>query len=56
MKWIFKKKTKAEKLQKAYEKKMQEAMLAQRSGDIQKTAQLHEEAEAILVQIREEKG
>ena len=55
MKWFWQKKSKAGKLQKAYEKKMQEAMTAQRSGNIQKYAQLNEEAEAILAEMREAK-
>ena len=56
MKWFWQKKNKAGKLQKAYEKKMQEAMTAQRSGNIQKYAQLNEEAEAILAEMREAKA
>ena len=56
MKWIFEKKNKAKKLQKAYERKMQEARDAQRAGDIQKTSQLNEEADALLAQMREEKA
>ncbi len=51
MKWFWQK-DKKQKLQKAYERKMQEAMAAQRAGDIQKNSQLQEEAEAILAQMR----
>jgi len=56
MKWFWQKKSKAEKLQKAYEQKMREARDAQRAGDIQKTSQLNEEADALLARIREEKA
>lgn len=56
MKWFWQKKNKADALQKAYEKKMQEAMTAQRSGNIQKYSQLNEEAEAILALIQKEKA
>ena len=35
------------KLQKAYEKKMEEAMHALRNGDVRLNAQLHEEADKI---------
>lgn len=55
MKWFWQK-NRASKLQKAYEKKMQEAMNAQRSGNIQLSAQLNQEAEEILAQIQEEKA
>ncbi len=54
MKWFWQKKSEVEILQKAHGKKLQEAMLAQRSGNIQKTAELHAEAEEILAQIREQ--
>ncbi len=55
MKWFWQK-NRASKLQKEYEKKMQEAMNAQRSGNIQLSAQLNQEAEEILAQIQEEKA
>lgn len=54
MKWFWQKKNTGEKLQKAYAKKMQEAMQAQRSGDIQKYAELNAEADAILAQMPKE--
>jgi hypothetical protein len=41
----------ADKLQKQYEKLMQEAMNAQRGGDIVKSSELHEKAQEILNQI-----
>ena len=56
MKWFWQKRSKADTLQKAYEKKMQEAMQAQRSGNIQKYAELSAEAEAILAEKRAEQG
>ncbi|WLD56731.1 DUF6435 family protein [Salinispirillum sp. LH 10-3-1] len=39
------------KLQNAYERKLSEAMQAQRSGDIRQYSLLTEEAEAIFAQI-----
>lgn len=42
---------KKKKAQKAYEAKMKEAMKAQRSGDIQRYAELMTEAEELLKQI-----
>lgn len=39
------------KLQKAYEKKLEEAMLAQRNGDIKSYSLLSEEADGIYRQI-----
>jgi|GEM_PF-3047276 chlorite dismutase len=56
MKWFWQKKNKAQKLQKAYELKMQEARNAQRAGDIQKTSQLQEEADALLAQMQAEEA
>jgi len=41
------------KLQKAYEKKLHQAMLAQRSGDIKSYSILSEEAEVIYREIKE---
>lgn len=41
------------KLQKAYEKKLHEAMLAQRNGDIKGYSLLTEEAEVIYREIKE---
>jgi hypothetical protein len=56
MKWFWQKGSAAEKLQKAYERKMTEARDAQRAGDIQKSSQLHEQANALLAQIQEAKS
>jgi hypothetical protein len=56
MKWFWQKDNAAEKLQKAYERKMTEARDAQRAGDIQKSSQLHEEANALLAQINAAKS
>ncbi|MFY0665192.1 MAG: Lacal_2735 family protein [Natronospirillum sp.] len=42
----------SKKLQQAYEKKLSEAMQAQRTGDIRKYSLLTEEAEAIFAQIK----
>jgi len=41
------------KLQKAYEKKLQDAMQAQRSGDIKSYSMLSEEADALYREIKE---
>lgn len=41
-------------LQKNYEKKLKEAMLAQRSGDIKSYSLLTEEAEAIYRELRQQ--
>lgn len=41
------------KLQKAYEQKLNEAMQAQRNGDIRTYSSLSEEADALLKQIDE---
>ena len=41
----------AKKLQKAYQAKLQEAMQAQRNGDIRSYSTLSEEAQALLGQI-----
>ena len=47
------KKDPAQKLQKEYDKKLFEAMQAQRNGDIKSYSMLSQEAEAILKQIDE---
>ncbi|WP_373190545.1 DUF6435 family protein [Halomonas sp.] len=39
------------KLQKAYERKLEQAMLAARNGDMRSNATLTEEAEALLAEI-----
>lgn len=44
----------SKKLQKAYEKKLHEAMVAQRSGDIKSYSMLSEEADVIYRQIKEQ--
>lgn len=41
------------KLQEQYEKKLEEAMLASRNGDMRANAGLTEEANALLAEIRE---
>lgn len=41
------------KLQEQYEKKLEEAMLASRNGDMRANADLTEEANALLAEIRE---
>ena len=41
---------------KAYEAKMKEAMMAQRSGDIQRYAELHQAAEALRAQYDPDTG
>lgn len=41
----------AKKLQKAYERKLEQAMQASRNGDMRANAALTEEAEAILAEI-----
>ncbi|MCG6656497.1 Lacal_2735 family protein [Halomonas campisalis] len=41
----------AKRLQKAYERKLEEAMLASRNGDMRANAALTEEAEALRVEI-----
>ncbi|HMP73498.1 MAG TPA: DUF6435 family protein [Kiritimatiellia bacterium] len=56
MKWFWQKKSPVEKLRKAYQQRMEEARDAQRSGDIQATARLNEEAEALLVRLRAEEA
>jgi hypothetical protein len=47
---IFSKKS-TDKLRKQYKSLMEQAMQAQRSGDIVKSSQIHEQAEAVLKQI-----
>ena len=46
---------KKKKLQKKYERLQKEAMLAQRSGDIQKYAELNEQATQVLEEINQSK-
>lgn len=46
------KKNPLEKLNKAYQGKLQQAMEAQRSGNIQKYAELSEEADSIYQKIK----
>ncbi|MCC5883521.1 MAG: Lacal_2735 family protein [Halomonas sp.] len=41
----------AKKLQKAYERKLEEAMLASRNGDMRANATLTEQAEALRLEI-----
>ncbi|MGA0333232.1 MAG: DUF6435 family protein [Kiritimatiellia bacterium] len=48
---IFSKKDPAAKLRSQYKKLMEQAMLAQRGGDIVKSSELHAEAEKLLNQI-----
>lgn len=48
---IFSKKTPADKLRQQYKKIMEQAMLAQRGGDIVKSSELHEEADKLMKQI-----
>ena len=48
---LFSKKTPEKKLRSQYETLMKEAMNAQRGGDIVKSSELHEQAEALLKQI-----
>jgi septal ring factor EnvC (AmiA/AmiB activator) len=47
------KKDPTEKLKKEYQKKLEEAMNAQRRGDIQKYAELTAEAEELVEKIKE---
>ncbi|MBA2778820.1 DUF6435 family protein [Billgrantia kenyensis] len=46
----------AARLQKAYERKLEEAMLASRNGDMRANASLTEEAEALRAEIERLKG
>ena len=48
---VFKRDPK-KKLQQAYERKLEEAMLASRNGDMRANATLTEEAESLLAEIK----
>ena len=48
---FFTKKNPAEKLRTQYKKLMEQAMLAQRGGDIVKSSELHAEADKLLKEI-----
>lgn len=50
------KKDPTKKLQQAYEKKLEEAMLASRNGDMRANATLTEEANALLAEINKLKS
>ncbi|MGS2744855.1 DUF6435 family protein [Halomonas sp. LS-001] len=50
------KKDPVKKLQKDYEKKLEEAMLASRNGDMRANATLTEEANALLAEINKLKS
>ncbi|WFB37222.1 DUF6435 family protein [Kiritimatiellota bacterium B12222] len=53
---FFTKKTASDRYRDQYKSLMEQAMLAQRGGDIVLSAELHEKAEALLQQITKMEG
>lgn len=56
MKFFSKPKSQVQKLQEQYEKLRKDAMLAQRGGDIVKSAELHAKADELLKEIESGAG